>query len=68
MRESAMTEDPTYTEDDLRSRLRGYETEYDMDSEDFLARWAANDLPITSVFFAWAGLCSRLGVRVRELA
>jgi hypothetical protein len=63
-----MAEDSTYTEDDLRARLRGYEAEFGMDSEDFLSRWSANDLPITGSFFAWAGLCSRLGVRVRELA
>lgn len=63
-----MAEGATYSEADLRDRLVGFETEFEMDSEDFLARWEASDLPFTSPFFAWAGLCSRLGVRVREMA
>ena len=63
-----MAENTTYTEDDLRIRLSGYEVEYAMTSEEFLSRWSAGDLPITGAFFAWAGLCGRLGVPVRELA
>jgi hypothetical protein len=63
-----MADDPTYTEDDLRARLARYEAEHHMDSEEFISRWAANDLPFTGAYFAWAGLCNRLGVRVRELA
>lgn len=58
----------TYTEDDLRTRLRGFEVEYKMESGDFLSRWETGDLPYTDAFFVWAGLCSRLGVRQRELA
>jgi hypothetical protein len=58
----------TYTEGDLRERLRGFEVEYEMESGDFLSRWETGDLRYTDAFFVWAGLCSRLGVRQRELA
>jgi hypothetical protein len=59
----------TYTESDLRGRLRAFEAEYDMESEDFVSRWeTGDDLPHTDDFFVWASLCSRLGVRQRELA
>jgi hypothetical protein len=58
----------TYSENDLRDRLRGFETEYDMESEDFLSKWESGDLPYTDAFFVWASLCTRLGVRERELA
>jgi hypothetical protein len=58
----------TYTEGDLRSRLRRFEAEYRMESEEFLMRWEAGTLPHRDAFFAWAGLCSRLGVPEREPA
>jgi hypothetical protein len=58
----------TYTEGELRERLHGFEFEYKMESEDFLSRWETGDLPYKDAFFVWAGLCSRLGVRQRELA
>jgi hypothetical protein len=58
----------TYTEGELRSRLRGFEVEFEMESEDFLSRWESGDLRYTDAYFVWAGLCTRLGVKQRELA
>ena len=63
-----MTNPATYTEADLHDRLRKFEAEYGMDSENFLTEWEADRLPHTDELFVWAGLCSRLGVRVREFA
>jgi hypothetical protein len=63
-----MTGRSIYTESELHARLRRFEAEFEMESEDFLTRWEAGELPRTDAFFVWAGLCSRLGVRHREFA
>ncbi len=63
-----MPERKTYTEADLYARLRAFEAEYQMASDEFFARWEAGDLPFTDAYFVWAGLCARLGVREREYA
>jgi hypothetical protein len=58
----------TYSEAGLAARLREFEREYRMSSNDFFARWEARELPLTDVYFVWAGLCGRLGIHSREPA
>ena len=53
----------SYTHADLQARLRTFESQHRMSSEDFFTRWERGDLPRTDAYFAWAGLCSQLGVK-----
>jgi hypothetical protein len=58
----------TYTKADLVKRLRAFEDEYDLSSEEFFTKWEAGELPHTDDFFVWAGLCGYLGVKELESA
>jgi hypothetical protein len=58
----------TYSETGLVARLREFEREYRMSSDDFFTRWEASELPFTDAFFTWAGLCGRLNVREHATA
>lgn len=62
------TRSAIYSESVLHARLSHFEAEFGKGSEEFLAEWERGDLPATDEYFAWAGLCNRLGVRERELA